>query len=345
MNQKTIQIDPDGYLMVEGLRVSDEDFGREILGNLYTRESLFYTKTAGEEVLVDSFDAPLIVLSIHKGTGTVWNFQMPYNYILPFDLKNFCLDDFDRFCGRFGNGVPFVLSRRAQASLFNMVEDYTDTSITVEGVTIELPPKYKVKDRISDSNFWTDLYKNQDTPWDLNEASPVLKQALLQLKLPRQRVAVLGAGIGHDAVEFARAGHLVTAIDISHLAKEAHIKKYGEIKNLNYVTGDAFKLDASFAQNFDLVFDHTFFCAVEPSRRKEVVKLWKRLLVPRGHLLSIHFVMDREEGPPFGISQWELHELLRKDFELLYWTRTKASIPARLNKELLVYAQSLSSKT
>jgi hypothetical protein len=48
--------------------------------------------------------------------------------------------------------------------------------------------------------------------------------------------------------------------------------------------------------------------------------------------------MDRDEGPPFGATEWEIHELLKKDFDFLYWTRTKASVETRRHRELVVYA-------
>lgn len=336
--QKSIQIDQDGYPMLEGIRVSDESFGRELLENIFMRDRVAYTKTSGEEVVVEAFDAPLVVLTVHKKENTVWEFQMPFNFIVFCDLKNLRQDQFDRFCGHFDSGVPFVFSRSAQAELFKLVEDYSDDSITVGGSELKILSKYQRDNDVDAPKFWSDMYSAKETPWDLDQPTPLLKQALLQLKLPRQRVLVLGAGRGHDAVELARAGHVVTAVDFSETAHKEFQEKYSTVKDLTYLVQDAFKLPASFNQQFDLVFDHTFFVAIDPARRKEVVQLWKRMIAPRGHILGIFFVMDKVLGPAFGSTEWEILEYFKKDFDLIYWTRSKISVEKRKNCELLVYA-------
>src|SRR5690606_23315083 len=98
-------------------------------------------------------------------------------------------------------------------------------------------------------------------------------------------------------------------------------------------------LPSELTRQFDVVFEHTFFCAVDPSLRQKVVETWSRLLRDGGHFLGIFFVMDKGERPPFGATEWEIRERLRKKFDFLYWTRWKKSLPHRLGKELVVYAQ------
>jgi hypothetical protein len=44
-------------------------------------------------------------------------------------------------------------------------------------------------------------------------------------------------------------------------------------------------------------------------------------------------------GPPFGSSEWEIRERLKKFFDFLYWTRWKTTPEDRLGIELIVYAQ------
>ncbi len=343
MNQKRIQIDIEGDIVFDGNKVTDAEFGRKVLASLTTRDGITYANMDNEEFVVEAFDAPLMIRGIDKGSAndseTLWQLQGSYDFKMPFDLKNLHLDDWDRFCGHFDTGVPFVFSRAAQGQFFNMLDDYTDNSILVGNTNITIENKFKNASSISTQDFWSDFYKTKETPWDLDGPSPVLKHALLQLKLPRQRILVLGAGKGHDAVELARAGHVVTAVDFSPDAFEAYKSKYGnKVSDLKYLIADAFQPPTEFTQSFDVVFDHTFFCAVEPKRRKEVVNLWKRALQPRGHLLAVFFLMDKDEGPPFGATEWELHQLIKKDFEPLYWTRSNVSIPTRANRELLVYA-------
>jgi hypothetical protein len=49
--------------------------------------------------------------------------------------------------------------------------------------------------------------------------------------------------------------------------------------------------------------------------------------------------MDNMQGPPFGGTEWELRERLKKYFHFIFWGRSHESIQRRDGKELTVYAQ------
>jgi SAM-dependent methyltransferase len=162
---------------------------------------------------------------------------------------------------------------------------------------------------------------------------------LPRLKLPPSRVLVLGCGSGNDAAHFAKHGHFVTAVDISPEAIQRGKTKYGEEKNLRFIQEDIFRLPTEMYGQFDLIFEHTCFCAIDPRRRNELISLWKKFLTPQGHLLAIFFTMEKRGSPPFGGSEWELRERLKKSFQFVFWGRWRQSVERRLGKELLVYAQ------
>ena len=88
---------------------------------------------------------------------------------------------------------------------------------------------------------------------------------------------------------------------------------------------------------FDIVIEHTFFCAIHPRQRNEVVQLWKKLLAHGGCVYAVLFTMQKRHAPPFGSSEWELRERFKKDFQVLMWNRWKHSIERREGKELFVY--------
>ena len=67
---------------------------------------------------------------------------------------------------------------------------------------------------------------------------------------------------------------------------------------------------------FDWLFEHTLFCAIDPSRRDDYVKAVLRWLKPGGQLLAIHYMIRDEQGPPFGVTQEELMERFLPHFEL-----------------------------
>jgi SAM-dependent methyltransferase len=150
---------------------------------------------------------------------------------------------------------------------------------------------------------------------------------------------VMGCGSGHDAAYFARLGHVVTAVDISEEAVQRARANYGDLENLKVLQADAFHLPDEFKARFDLVFEHTCYCAISPERRNELVKVWRRALVPGGDLLGVFFVNEMRSGPPFGGSEWELRERLKADFNFLFWTRWRHSLEKRKSKELVIYAK------
>ncbi len=266
---------------------------------------------------------------------------MPYDFVQSFQPENLTLDEWDRFHGRTEANIPFVFSRKAQAEFFNLLEKFTDTTITVAGKTFEVPAYFSEREDLDQSEFWTNIYKTEVPGWELEAPSPALVSSLPQLKLMKLRVLVLGCGTGNDAAFFAEHGHIVTAVDFSAEALSRAKKKYGQIKNLTFLEHDVFNLPKEWIESFDLIFEHTCFCAISPTRRNELVKIWRRLLAPGGNILGIFFVMPKSIGPPYGGSEWEIEQRLKKHFRFLYWTRTPNSPPERIGKELVVFSQKL----
>jgi SAM-dependent methyltransferase len=158
----------------------------------------------------------------------------------------------------------------------------------------------------------------------------------------KSKVLVIGCGSGHDAAFFARQGHLVTGVDFSPEAIRRANELYGKIENLSFIQADAFNLPEAWTGRFDLVFEHTCYCAVDPQRRDELARAWRRVLMPQGRLLAVLFVMEKRDGPPWGGNEWEVRERLRKGFNFLYWTRWRKSIERRTATELVLFAQKLS---
>lgn len=339
---KFIDIDRDGYLKAGELRISDQEYGCNLLSQLKVTERFeVQTQISGEKVIVQAFDEPFLAEQVFEEEDGSWVIQMPYDYKQKFDPKSLTLDEWDRFHGKTESQIPFVFSRKAQAEFFNLLEDYTDSSITIDGVTLEVPPYFIEREDLSRSDFWTNIYQTEVPGWELEAPSPVLVSSLPQLKLMKSRVLVLGCGSGNDAAYFAERGHIVTGVDFSHEAIARAKKKYGHIETLTFVEADVFKLPTKWNESFDLIFEHTCFCAINPNRRNEMVNVWRRLLAPEGFLLGIFFVMPKQIGPPYGGSEWELEQRLKKQFRFLYWTRTPNSKPERLGKELLIFSQKI----
>jgi len=239
-----------------------------------------------------------------------------------------------------------VLSRSAQMDLFNTADSFDDSSLTIAGRKYPVREFYDANDNVAAPNFWAEKYAAwQSEPsakpgWELGGPAPVMESVLTQLKLPRSRIVVPGCGTGHDAADLAERGHIVTGVDWSEEAIREGEKKYGHSnKNLRFVNDEVFDFAKRNPLEFDVIFEHTFFCAIPPAKRENLVRAWSRMLTPQGHLLAIFFILDNVDGPPFGLSEWEVREHLKDHFEFLYWTRAKNSARERLGKELIVYAK------
>jgi SAM-dependent methyltransferase len=353
-----IQIDEDGYFSSSGLRVSDEAYGLSLISHLFARNRGYYTQVQGNEVIVEAFDEPLVAHHVTKSKGGALTLSFAYGFTCKFDVQTLCTDEWDRFHGRTLHGLPFVLSRTAQMELFNIVDEFDDESLTFNGTRFEvqtlnqldqmtlLGPQNELatKGAVNQADYWSDRYRSwqaENVPpgWELGEPAKPLREVLPQIKIPRSRICVLGCGTGHDAAYFASQGHIVTGVDFSPLAIEKARAQYTECANLKFVTADAFHFAKEQRGQFDVIFEHTFYCAIDPARRSEVLRSWRSLLADGGHLLGIFFILDRVGGPPYGASEWELRELLKNDFEFLYWTRWKTSIESRLGRELVIYAR------
>ena len=166
---------------------------------------------------------------------------------------------------------------------------------------------------------WNSLYEAGTTPWDLGRPHPELVRRLsIDPSLGTgtvKRVLVPGAGSGQDAGALARAGWAVTAADLAPAVEQklgAAIEPYGGTVTI----GDALALEED--EPFDLVFDHTFFCAIDPDLRPEFGTLCRRVLAPGGAVISIVFPIGNPSGggPPWGFDVEMLEGALGDGFEM-----------------------------
>ena len=338
---KSIAIDEEGYFILQGgIRLNEESTGHDILKGIQKYNFGVLTSNYNNDTfLIEPFDKPLVAKQIHIEDGQIIA-QMPYQYRCPLQPDSFCADTWDRFHALTDNGVPVVMSRVAQAELFNLASDFTDESLVLNGKTVATPDYYQSSDAVNNEPFWTEKYQEQPSPpWNLGFVHPEFKNLSSMLKLNKMRILVPGCGFAHDAAYLAEQGHKVTAIDLSQEAIDQAKTMYGHIENLTLIAGDVFSESHDFTNSFDIVVEHTFYCAVTPSWRDKIIQHWKSWLVDRGHIMGVFFVVPKRTGPYFGGSEWELREKLKKDFDFLHWNRSKLSPEWRFGAELVMYAQ------
>ena len=152
--------------------------------------------------------------------------------------------------------------------------------------------------------------------------------------LPLGQALVPGCGRGHDARALAKAGWQVTGLDIAPssvpLAQELAA---AEGLKIDFQHGNF--LDAEPPQPFDLLFEHTLFCAINPWQRDAYVRAAKRWLRPGGTYLAVNYIITDDDGePPFSTTAGELDERLLPAFELIRrWV--PRSYENRQGKELM----------
>lgn len=169
-------------------------------------------------------------------------------------------------------------------------------------------------------------------PWEKGEPSPGLVDFLkAHHELPRGTVCVPGCGTGHDAREFARHNFEVFGFDLAPSAiAQAREKTAATGLKINFQLGD-FLHDVP-PQQFDWIFEHTLFCAIQPSQRDEYVSAVGRWLKPGGCYLAVNYFDCGPDGPPFPTDRDEQIRRFAPKFDLLAdWT--PRSYPNRENKE------------
>jgi methyl halide transferase len=187
--------------------------------------------------------------------------------------------------------------------------------------------------------FWADKYQPEHRPpWDLGQAAPPLISLLDQedpALIPGQ-AAVLGSGLGNDALLFAQRGFEVTGFDFVEAAVAGATQAAAAAGlSATFLQRDLFKLGDEFAAGFDYVVEHTCYCAIDPARRDEYVQVVSEILRPGGYLIGLFWCHDRQGGPPFGSDPGQLRDRFAARFEMVRFDLTPASVASRQGQEYL----------
>lgn len=191
---------------------------------------------------------------------------------------------------------------------------------------------------VNNQSFWNDLYKYGNVGWDMKSSTPVFKSLLKKQKYPvSSKILILGSGFGYDAIEAAKMGFDVTAVDFSDeaitIARQNAVKANVKI---NFLIKDFFKLKNEFTNHFDIVYDYVTYCAIDLSRREEYAEMISACLKCEGTFIALWFPVEkREGGPPFGIDLEETQNIFTRLLELQLTLNHKDTIKPRVGREIL----------
>ena len=355
----SLEIDEEGYPVFSGLRVHDEEVLNDIFQNLQRalpdepRSKIVCCMEGHKWAWVDAFDVVLVAQSVDfpedfssESASVQLNFLGDISFNVKFE--DLSIDEWDRIHMYVGpQGFPAVLSRKAQASFLNFIADNYESEII-------FPEHRSVVARDgrlpSESDYWSKAYNEDGGKWDLGEGHPKLQSSICALAEKNSwskdsKVIVPGAGRGQDVITLAEHSSVV-ALDFAVEAKaefESLHSKNPHFKNVDYVLADVFQYFKTLESgSVDAVFEHTFFCAIDPAMRSAYVSEVKRVLKPGvGVWFGIFFLLEDPMGPPFAVTQWELREFSRRkpELDIIDWERIEEGPSRRRKKELWAVMQ------
>ncbi|KAF9365077.1 hypothetical protein BGX34_011499 [Mortierella sp. NVP85] len=149
-------------------------------------------------------------------------------------------------------------------------------------------------------------------------------------------VLVPGCGRGVDVFYLRNTNRKVYGLDISPIAVQdcQNQQKDENIPDsqVEFMVGDFFKFDIPEGA-FQLIYDYTFFCAIQPEQRPQWGHRMAELISKDGVLITLMYPLaDHAGGPPFAVSEAAYHEQLDPNFECLLLDDCP-SFPARQGKE------------
>jgi ubiquinone/menaquinone biosynthesis C-methylase UbiE len=166
------------------------------------------------------------------------------------------------------------------------------------------------------SDYWEERYQTQDMPWEKGAASPGLADFLATRRdLPGETVCVPGGGTGHDACEWAKAGFRVYGYDIAPSAIRLSAER-ARVSSLRAEFRQADFLRDNPPFEFDWLFEHTLFCAIQPGERDLYRRAVIRWLKPGGNYLAVNYLIPDKDGPPFGTTREEVVKHFSPYFQL-----------------------------
>ncbi len=186
-------------------------------------------------------------------------------------------------------------------------------------------------------DFWNSRYLEKNTGWDLGRVSPPFVHLVESGKIaPYSTVLIPGAGRGWEAIYLGRMGFGVTCVDFAPEAiAAARLQSEKEGVKVTFIQEDLFLLDPEKHGVFDYLLEQTCFCAIDPDRRADYVRMAVRMIRPGGELVGLFYVHGREGGPPWTTTAEEVRGLFKRDFDFLEFAITEHSVESRRGEEIL----------
>ncbi len=145
------------------------------------------------------------------------------------------------------------------------------------------------------------------------------------------RALIPGCGAAYEVAAFHEAGYEVIAIDFSPAAVSAAARALGPLQRTVRL-GDFFQYDFGTIR-FDIIYERAFLCSLPRRLWPGYCARVSELLRGGGLLIGFFFYDTNESGPPFGLRQGELDDLLKGRFALEAEEQPCSSVPVFAGRE------------
>jgi thiopurine S-methyltransferase len=185
----------------------------------------------------------------------------------------------------------------------------------------------------SNKEFWLQRWREGDIGWHHQEINPHLLSFWHTLNIGQgARVFVPLCGKSRDMIWLAQQGYSIVGVEVSEIAvraffseqdliaKRGNLGPYQQFQAEEYqlLCGDIFQLMHHHVNHIDAVYDRASLVALDANRRKTYAKLLAEILRPSCSVLlvAMDYPQDEMQGPPFTVSDEEIHELFESDFQI-----------------------------
>lgn len=181
-------------------------------------------------------------------------------------------------------------------------------------------------------SFWEERYQKNQTGWDVGYIATPLKEYIDQLANKNIKILIPGAGNSHEAEYLWNKGFKnIYVLDIAEHPLINFKSRIPDFPESHLIHDDFFELH----ETFDLIIEHTFFCALNPDLREKYASKMHNLLNTNGKLIGLLFDFElTKDGPPFGGSKDEYLSYFSEFFNIKTIETSYNSIKPRQDREL-----------
>lgn len=190
---------------------------------------------------------------------------------------------------------------------------------------------------IHDEAYWTSRYRGGYTQWDTGDITAPLKEYFDQLENKDLKILIPGCGNAYEAKYLWDQGFKnVFIADLSSLPLESFKNEVPDFPSAQLLHIDFFEIN----DQFDLIVEQTFFCALHPSERPQYVEKCLEILRPGGKLMGVLFDDPLfDDHPPYGGNKAVYLPLFENVFNIQVFERCYNSIKPRAGRELFLLLQ------